>query len=241
MNFFRIAVLINILLLNVFVVGAQDATMADLRAVVAKLKSLRDYSYETVSNATFPNGQKDKKVTTMYMDGTHKRLCYKNNFQILLLTDKWAYRADHRSKNISIFDVVKYNDKYKKALPELEAVFKSNLAATFMDSVLLNTGKLTSAKKKGNQVTFNVGFPESFYVKEMVIVYDYTKQLPEMIRIKSFYGEGNKGKGTSMEMICNKYAASVPESIFDTRQYFLVAHGKAVPVQYKNYKVSSIL
>lgn len=218
--------------------------MADLKQVVARMKSLSTYSYQTENRAIFPNGQTDKNVTTVLMDGRRKRLCYKNNLQVLLLTDKWAYKADHRTKQVSVFNVVKYNDRYKKSLPELDAVFKSNLTATFLDSVLLRSGKLKSAKREGNLTTFKVGFSPDYYVEEMVIVYNHQRQLPESITIRSFYAgdqQRTRAKGTTYETISKNYSETITESDFDTGHYFKVNGTKVALAQYKNYKVSSIL
>lgn len=224
--------------------SAQDATMADLKAVVARLKALTTYSYVSTSNAAFPNGQKDRTETHVYMDATHKRLSYTTGTQVLLLTDKWAYKADHRQKAVSVFNVVKYNDKYKKALPELETVFRTNLAGVFLDSVLVRSGKLVSARKQGNKTTFTVTFPQGYNVEEMVVVYDYGKQLPESIRTRAFYpgdASGRRTKGTTVETVSDRYSASIPESVFDTRQYFSIQKGKVVLSRYPQYKISSVL
>lgn len=241
----RLILLILLLLCSQYtVMFAQDAGMADLKAVVNRLKSLKNYQYQTENNAVFPNGQKDHNTTYVYMDGDHKRLCYRNNLQVLLLTDKWAYRADHRTQRVSVFNVVKYNDRYKKAMPELDAVFKNNIAATFMDSILVRYGTLKSAKRKGNLVTFTIGFPKELAVETMIIVYDNSRQLPESITIRTFYpgdDSGNRSRGTTYETISKGYSLSVTDRDFDTGRYFRVNGSKVTLTQFKNYKVSSIL
>lgn len=218
--------------------------MNDLRIVVNRLKALRTYSYQTENSIVFPNGQKDKSITYVFMDADHKRLCYKNNTQVLLLTEKWAFKADHRTKQASVFNVVKYNDRYKKALPELDQVFKNNLAATFMDSIVLKSGKIVSAVRKGNLTTYKIGFPAEFYVDEIAIVYDESKQLPESVTTSCFYSadaSGSRGKGTKTISISSNYKAVVSEHDLDPGQYFRVNGAKIQLNQYKNYKVSSIL
>lgn len=223
---------------------AQEAGMADLREIVNRLKDMKTYSYETVTKGVFPGGQKDQMTTTVYMDGPRKRLCYRNEHVILLLTPQWAYKVDHENKNVSIFDVVRYNKKYKEALPELETVFKNNLAVLYLDSVLLRSGKLVSAKRKNNKGTFTVRFPAGYAVEEMVIVYNYDARLPESVTMKSFFpgNDGsNRSQGTQMETVSRNYTATIPESVFDTQQYFSIQRGKAILARFKNYKVSSIL
>jgi outer membrane lipoprotein-sorting protein len=225
---------------------AQDATpsMADLRSIAGKVKALNSYSYETVTNAVFANGKKDQMTTTVYMDRARKRLSYKTNTEVVLLTEKWAYQANHKKKTVGVFDVARYNEKNKKNLQQLDAVFKSNIAATFMDSIVLHSGKLVSAKRSGDLVTFTLKFPAGLTLQEMIITYNTAKQLPQQITTRSFFAadeSGNNTKGTRVETMSRNYSASVPESTFDPGQYFRVQGGKVILSQFKNYKVSSIL
>lgn len=225
-------------------VRAQDAGKQELKAVVARIKELRTYSYETLSKGSFPGGKQQERLSHVYMDGPGKKLCYSNEQILLLLTPKWAYKVDHYNKHVSIFDVNRYNKKNGEALPELESVFRSNLTATFLDSVLLPVGKLISAKKKGSLTTFTVKFPAGYAVEEMVIVYNYASQLPESVTSKSFYPgdqKNTRNKGTEIVMISRKYSLEVPAAVFNTDQYFSVRNGKPILARYKNYKVSSIL
>jgi outer membrane lipoprotein-sorting protein len=221
---------------------AQDPTMADLRTISAKVKALNTYSYETVTSAVFPKGKKDQMTTTVYMDRTHKRVSYKTNTEIVLLTDKWAYQANHKHKTVGVFDVVRY--KAKNKMQQLDAVFKNNIAATFMDSIVLHSGKLVSAKRSGDLMTFTLKFPKGLTLEEIVIVYNTAKALPQQITTRSFFAADDSGsstKGTRLETVSKNYTAAVPESVFDPGQYFRVQGGKAILVQFKNYKVSSIL
>lgn len=221
----------------------QQGSINDLMRITAKLKAIKTYSYQTETNARFPNGKTDQMKTEVYVDGPNKRLCYKTNFQVLLLTQKWAFKADHRNKNASVFDVIKYNAKFKNALPELDEVFRSNLAANYLDSLVVKKAKLQSAKRSGSVVTYKLGFPPDFYIKEMLIAYDESRELPEYIRIVSSYDRGGKGAGTdsAIETICKGYSKTVPEKVFDTNQYFRVTGTKVQLQQYKNYKLSAIL
>lgn len=221
---------------------AQNLTMADLRSISATIKALNIYSYETVTNAIFPNGKKDQMTTTVYMDRTNKRLSYKTNTEIVLLTGKWAYQANHKHKTVGVFDVARY--KAKNKMQQLDAVFKNNIATTFMDSVVLHSGKLVSAKRSGDVTTFMLKFPPDLTLEEMVIVYNNRKQLVESIITRSFFeGDvtGTRSKGTQLETISKNYTTTVPASVFETGQYFSVKGGKVILAQFKNYKVSSIL
>jgi outer membrane lipoprotein-sorting protein len=218
-----------------------NPSMADLRSIAAKVKALDSYSYETVTSAVFPNGKKDQMTTTVYMDRTHKRLSYKTNTEVVLLTDKWAYQANHKHKTVGVFDVVRY--KAKNKLQSLDAVFKNNITATFMDSVVLHSGKLVSSKRNGDLLTFTLKFPDGLTLEEMVIVYNTAKALPQQIITRSFFAadDSGLGKGSRIETISKNYTTTVPESIFDPGQYFRVQGGKVLLSQFKNYKVTSQL
>lgn len=240
----KIVGLCSTLLFATVFVFAQTPTMADLKEIVGKLKVLKTYSYETRTNVVFPDGTKETQTTSLYMDGPNKRLCYKNGDYLLLLTKQWAFKADHDSRNVSVFDVVKYNKRYKDALPEADVIFRTNIAAMFMDSVLVKEGKLSQAKRTGSKSTFTLSFQPDSYIKQVVIVYDHAKELPESVYVKTFFeGPTKNGKktGTLMESTSAQYNASVPEATFDAGRYFTVRGGKPVLVQYKNYKVTAIL
>jgi len=222
-----------------FSAAAQDK--AAFNKVITRLKALRNYSYQTETNAVFPNGKKEKMKTEVCMDAAHRRLYYKTGSQVLLLTDKWAYKADHSNKKVSVFDVVRYNKKYKKEMPELQEVFKNGLMAVFLDSVLLKSGTLRSAKQEGSRTTYVLSFPEDALLQEMTLVYDDKQDLPERIKVRSFYREGQGKKGTSIETVSSGYSLQVPEDVFHTDRYFRVEGGKVQLQQYKNYTISSIL
>jgi hypothetical protein len=221
---------------------AQSLTMKDFALVAAKIKALKTYSYETETSATFPDGKKEKMNTTLYMDAPQKRLSYKTSFQTVILTGKWFYKVDHAEKYVSVFDVARYKAKYKNAQADLQEIFNTNLTSVFLDSVLLPTAKLVSGKKEGALLSFSFSFPKDSYIKEMILVYNSSKNLPEQIRIRTFQPDGyNKSRGTTLEMKCGRYTATIPETVFNMDQYFQVSGGKAVLKQYKNYKLSAIL
>jgi|GEM_PF-693304 len=225
---------------------AQDASMEGLKAMLLKLKSLKVYAYETETNAVFPNGERDKMTAKLVMDAVHKRLLYKTGDQVLLVTDKWAYRADFEQKTVYLFNLAKAgHEKYKAQLPELDRLFKGEASAALIDSLLLKNAHLLSAKRLGDKTTYKLGFQPSYYVKELTVVYDHKKGLPESIYIKSFYpdskGPDGKVKGTVYETMSKAYSTEVSPSVFDANAYFQIKGGKAVLSQFKNYKVSSVL
>ena len=225
---------------------AQQPGMADLKAVFNRFKSYATYSFDAEMHAVFPNGKKEEMHTAVYMDKPGKRLCYTTSEQVLILTRQWAYQADHKAKCVSIFDVEKYDQKYKKYLPGLEEVFASDITSLYIDSVLLKSAKLKSSLRKAGKSTYNLSFPEGMVIKEMTIVVNDASGLPESITLRSFHprsdGSWNKSAGgTTYEVTCRNYTNTVPDKVFDTARYFLIKGGKASLVQYKNYKLLATL
>jgi hypothetical protein len=238
--------LLVVLLLFAGRLFAGDGSKADLIAIIQRLKVLRTYHYETDMHGVFPSGETDDMHRSIYMDVPHKRLCYKTSHYTLLLTAHWAYKADFIYKTVSVFNVQKYRAKYKDQLPELEALFDSTMLFNApMDSMALATAKLASYSRKGNIGTFRLSFPEHFYIKAFVLVYNYTTGLPESVAINAFYPDSKRPdgtvSGTTYEIKCDHYATTVPENVFDTGQYFKVANGKIILTQYKSYKIYSVL
>lgn len=226
-------------------IKAQEANMEGFKSCIAKLKTLNVYAYETETTAIFPDGTKDVMSTKLMMDVAQKRLFYKNDFQVMLVTSKWIYKADLLNEHIQVFNMGNpENKKYKKELPELDEIFKSG-ASSLIDTLIVKNAQLVSAKKVGNLTTYTLSFPKTYYIKELRFVYNHKKQLPESIFIKTFQSESKDKKGNSVgttyEALSKNYSNAIPESTFDTLPYFQIKGNKVVLNQYKNYKVSSIL
>lgn len=218
---------------------AQQSSMKDLQAVFSHLKALKTYSFENHTNATFSNGQSDAVVTKVYMDKARQCLFYTNKGETLLLNNKWVYKADHINKATQVFDLTAYNKRNKKVLPVMQTLFQYDVISEFVDSVVMKYGKLLSSKKDGALTTYNIGFPSTASLKQVLIVYNEVSQLPESISIKTLTGEG--GRKMESEIVCNNYKSNVPAAVFDEHVYFSVAGGKVSLMKYKNYKVYSLL
>lgn len=233
-----------VLLLTGFGARSQEPGMAELRTAVGELKALKTYRYETETTAVFPGGKKDRMTTKVYMDAPGKRLGYQTDYELLVLTPQWVFKADHKRKIASVLNVPKYDRQHKKELGEIEKLFKSNLTATFLDSVVLRNGKLASAKKSGDLMTFVLRFPDDFSIEEVVMVYNSATRLPESVKIRTFYPgdlSGSPEKGTVIETFSTGYSVTVPAKVFDTGQYFRIQNGKPVLLRYKDYKVTTNL
>jgi outer membrane lipoprotein-sorting protein len=65
--------------------SAQSSSIGDLKPVFERLKSIKSYSYETLTTAVFPNGQKDQQHNHVYMDRLNKKFSYKSEQQTVML------------------------------------------------------------------------------------------------------------------------------------------------------------
>lgn len=218
---------------------AQQGAMKDLRIVFDRMKAMKVYSFENHTDAVLPNGKKDAAVTKVYMDKVKQCLFYTNRGETLLLNPHWVYKANHIAKTAQVFDLVAYNKKNKKAFPVIQALFEYDMVSGFLDSVVMKHGKLLSAKKDGALSTYQIGFGANASIRQITIVYNEARQLPESIYIKTVVGEGSR-KAESVTL-CNNYKVIIPATVFDEHTYFSVTRGKVALTQYKNYKVYSLL
>lgn len=246
MKIFRRIQAIVIILLCASCAVAQNPGMAGLKTALARFKAFQTYGFESEMNAVFPDGSKDRMKMVLYMDKPGKRVYYSNDGQTMLVTEKWAFQADHKNHKASVFNVAKYNEKYKAYLPEVQQLFSEDLTSLYIDSFLLKQGRLKTSKRVANLSTYELDFPANNAIKELVIVVDEATGMPETIRMKTFQpapeGRYNKSKGgTTVETICRNYRKTIPDSAFDPMKYFQVRAGKAYLLQYKNYKLTSIL
>lgn len=225
---------------------AQTDDQQALNEVVSGIKNLKTYSYEAAMVAMFPNGQQDEIVNKVYMDAPHKCLRYSNKTQIVILNKKWFYRADHASHTVSIFNVVTYSKKTRRDPEELNNVFKGgNVIDFFLDSVLAKQAKIKSISVRDDRISIAFDFGARSHIKDFQIVYNREQQLPELIKMTTIYrneGAGNdKNNQTTMSIVCRNYSGTIAQEVFSTDKYFRLINGKISLLQYKNYKVSSIL
>jgi len=225
--------------------GLLAQSAPELQSVLQKLKSIRTYSYETEAKAVFPDGKRDRKLTRVYLDAANRQLQYVDDYQVVLLNKDWMFKADHRSKQASIFNVRSYDKKNQGLLPSLGSVFEQHTMARFLDSVVLKEGKLAPVKKKGDLTTYRITFPESTYLQWIEIVFNEKKQLPELIKTMSRFTEGRGNNGqvlvTTLETISRNYTTIIDPKVFDEQQFFRKNGDKIALNQFKTYKVSTIL
>jgi len=218
--------------------------MAKFRAVFQKIQDLPVYQYETVTDASFPNGQKDRLTARLCVDRKNKRLYYKTNSELLIIGQQWIYSADLFNKRINIFNKNQY-PKYKDRLPDFNGFFKGGLIKNLMDSVIFRYASACKADRSGDLLTFRLNFPKGFYVEDFVLVYDTKTELPRTIRFRLKYAGGGPAGGPSQsavyETVCKNYSKQIPEQFFDTGNYFYVRDGKVKLLKFINYKVSSVL
>lgn len=224
--------------------GAQSLTMTDFRQVVDQIKKMSRYSYVTDIDAVFPDGKKESRKNTVYMDAEKKLLFLKNKDEQTIMNNQWFYKVNHIRKYVSLFDVARYRERYKGDMGDLSAIFKNSATATFLDSVLVQQGKVKSAKRIGDLSSYDFTFPEGAYLQSVQIIFNHATRLPMTITTRAFYaepyGEDDKA-GTMIIMRSHSYTSTFSDEIFNVQSLFTVSGGKAQLLQYKNYKLSSIL
>jgi hypothetical protein len=227
-----------ILLLLYAAVAAAQHNMAELRPVLDKLKALKHYAYESHARVVFPNGQQDELVTRVCMDRNSQRMFYSNKGELLLLNKTWVCKLNHTRAIAQVFKLSAYQAKHKGSLGDLQGLFRIDMSALFIDSVIAQKGRLTSVERKDGLVTYKVLFPGEASLKEFLLVYNEQKQLPERIFLKMAQ---QGASAASSEVVCSGYTTDIPDSVFDERNYFTIQKGRPVLRQYKNYKVYSAL
>src|ERR1700755_2492229 len=91
-----LSALVNCLLFSA--VYAQQHSITELKPVFERLKSLKTYSFENHTKASYSNGQKQEATTKIYMDKGNKCLSYVNEGESVLLNKIWVYKASHINK-----------------------------------------------------------------------------------------------------------------------------------------------
>lgn len=230
------------------VTAQHNDKLKELKSIFDALKGLKTYSYEMDLHAVFPDGSKDKIHSEIYMDKANERLYYVTDLQVMLLNKKWFYQVEHPGKKVRVFDVTKYNKKYKDQLPELKEVFNTDAVTMFIDSFLVQYAKIKSYAKEGNIATFTLSFPDGSHIKEFVLKYDYDKQLPALLKLKVQQSEGDgiaedgrKRKTITYDYLCSKYNKTIPEQLFNPHQFFEFKNGKVTLLKYKEYKLFTII
>lgn len=239
MNVRKLITSISIVLLCCLHAFGQRGSIKELKPIFDHLKTIKAYSFENHTNAVFPNGKSDAVVTKVYMDKANECLFYSNKGETLLLNHKWVYKASHNTKIVQIFDIKAYNKRNKSVQTDIKSLFQYDVAAGFVDSVVMKYGKLLSSEKKGSLTTYKIGFSEEAGIKQVIVIYNESSQLPESIYIRMLKEEG--GKNMQTEILCNNYKAVIPPAVFDEHAYFSAINGKVTLTQYKNYKVYSLL
>jgi len=221
-------------------VMAQEHNMAELRPVLERLKALKQYSYESRAHVVFPNGQTDDMTTQVSMDKSGQRLFYSNKGETLLLNNTWLFKLSHTKSMAQVFKLSAYRKMHKGAAGDIQALFKIDMMAMFIDSVICKQGRLASADRKEGMVTYKVLFPAEASLKELQLVYNEQKQLPERIYLKMVMQQPGK-TAVSSEVSCSGYTTSFPDKVFDEHNYFSIEKGRPVLSRNKNYKVYSAL
>lgn len=223
-----------------FKATAQEKGRAELLEAMGHIKSLRTYSFEGESRTRFPDGRTETLHSFVAMDARQRSLLYKDDHKLVVVNPKWAFKALHKQKKASVFDLKAYQKKHGTGHAEIDGLFDAQSLTQLVDSLLLKNATIKTYKRDGNQSTFVLAFPERSPLKEAVVVFDHRTQMPHSIRFRAYYAEGRAG-GAEIESESRNYSKALPTGTFQTAPYFQVRGGKAVLERFKNYTLTTIL
>lgn len=221
-----------------------DLNLKDFSSVLNHLGSLPSFQYSSVTNAVFADGKKEVMHTFVAVDKKSKSVWYKNDFQLLIFNKSWTFGVNFVDKAVTIFNNQKY-EQYKKVMPNPNQFFNKNPLSELIDTTMLKIGKLTFAKRKGDLGTFKMEFPKSFYIRNIILVFDYENGLPQSFYVRYVRSAGRSFEGSEQasifETVSKDYTITPDIKLFDTAPYFKMVGKKIILLKYKNFKVNSIL
>ena len=216
----------------------------EVKKMVAIAKECHNMAYQFSLKAEFPNGQEDRAVGEVYAGDKDKIMYNSNTAFVMLYTDKWYYKADHRDKTVTIVNLTKHlNKDYKKGIES--DYFSGNMLNYYLDSIIVRFANVKSLKKSDDVVTLDMTFIEQFPIKEMTVEYDEKNRLLKSYYSKAFQkwatNEFGKNKGTTKILICKDFRKVTNSKGYTPEDFFALQKQKVVLKKYKNYKLSTQL
>jgi outer membrane lipoprotein-sorting protein len=220
--------------------GQAEDTAADLRNLVSDFKSLKNVSYDYEMEIKFPDGTHDRMKGNIYINNDD--LLYFNDCDafIMMYTEHWFYKADHRKKRLTLVNLDKnYNKKLKKATEK--DIFQNGAVANFLDSVLLKTASIKKVKREKDTLEIAFDFPKKSLIRALNIAYDWKNHL--LVRyemtVKQPLQRTPKGIQVMETRIkCNDFRKSY-KTKYNENDFFSYKNGKPELKKYNNYKFSS--
>ncbi|HTN18381.1 MAG TPA: hypothetical protein VL092_11905 [Chitinophagaceae bacterium] len=211
--------------------AADKAAVDKVLEVLKAMRSMSVYGYNYSVKNTYPTGQVDKAAGTAQLDLVKKMIAEKGDYSTTILNDKWYFKAEHTSKDVTVV----YLDEpaRKKQLAALNAVL--SVSSPFLqDSVFRKYGQIISLSTLHNIVTVKLKFSNVDYLDHCELVFDLAKQLPVSVYVRTVYP--GFGGNTIQEATCTRFHKDIPAGCFSVQPYFDIQSGAVSLKQYSTYK-----
>jgi len=219
--------------------------IGEVKGIISEIAALKQFDCKYSILAEFPSGEKDKLIGEAYTSASGKLLYNNSNAMTILYNGDWCYKADHNTKTLVLVNVKKRFTAQEKQTMEKQ-LFDNGLLKGFIDSVITKYAVVKEFKRKGDTVSFSLGFPAKLAIKDMKVVYNSRSKLPASVYLKYYLpwtgpNESFRKKGTSKEILYNAYTASIDPKKISTAAYFSILDGKVTIKKNENYKLISKL
>jgi hypothetical protein len=228
------------MLLSLAVNGQALDTAVELKKLVSDFKSLKNMSYDYEMDIKFPDGQKDHVKGMTYLN-SDDRLYYNDcDAFVMIYTQHWFYKADHRKKTLTIVNMDRDYDKRLKKATEKD-IFQNGAVAMFLDSVLLKTATIKKMMHSKDTLVMVLDFPKRTFVKTMHIVFDLKSRLPAEYDMVVYHPWQKTPKGVQAietRIQCSHFMKP-DKTITTERDFFSYENGRFELKKYNNYKFST--
>jgi hypothetical protein len=225
-----------------FVFG-QEMTqhLEEIKKIAASVKSIRDESYRYALASEYPNGQKEQLKGTAYIGNEEKILYNDNPFFTLLYNGHWYYKADHKSKSVTIVNMDKHMTADYKGDLEKD-IFENAAAGHYLDAVLTKYAAVKFFKRSHDTIYAELSFPPTSSIKRVSVVFDEKKGSLVSYYMQTFKpwrgSEFGKNKGTTQTVTCAGFKKIKKNKAYKPVNYFLVSGDKVSLKKYSKYKLN---
>ncbi len=215
------------------------AELDSAKSILRQLKTLGKVSYKYSIGIEYPNKQHDRIEGTIYENNGSKILYNNCDAFTMLYNGNWFFKADHRNKTVTVFNLDKTTDKGNEKRVVDKDIFSNQMASRFIDSILIKYATLKSFSRSGDTVNINLAFPPRLTVKEFS--FSYVQQTEQVI---SFHVEvfqatdpDNNNKGIKQIINYQRIGDEAESRNSNTDNFFVVNNGKLFLKKYNEYKV----
>ena len=241
MKSYRVFFLLVIFLAPLLCAGAGTDTFSVVKEIVTVLKSVEKTAYDYTMDVTFPNGDKDHLEGNIFIDAHEKKYHVDCNAFEMLYTSNWLYKADHRSRKVTIVNLSgKEHDKMRAATER--GIFKNDAIPVFLDSIILKNAKIRKQSFEGSLLKLELSFPEKGVVQRVEFLYDTSSKtvVKMLMTVRHLYEKTTKGpKFIETQISCRNFKCNAENNTLSEQPYFEVKGTKIVLNKFKDYRLIS--